>query len=281
MPNAMDATQHELRYVHAVYEAIGDHFNATRYRAWPQVDAFLERHAHGVVVFDNGAGNGKYALSVQRQHGYYIAGDRCRRLLRYARWQSDSRFTGDKEQVPFECVQADCLLLPFRSEVLDIVLSIAVIHHIATSQRRAAALIEMRRVLRTAGRGLVYVWAQQAVPARLRAQAQTTTDGLLLPWHRKFAAPVDRVADKSESSATTYLRYYHLFEDTELRQLVETANASSQDDQKEGYILQICREEFDHQNYVIEFEKETRCIIEDIRSVQEMQLEGHVPKMRQ
>jgi ubiquinone/menaquinone biosynthesis C-methylase UbiE len=252
----MDVVQYEQQYVHAVYEAIGDHFNATRYRAWPQVDVFLEHQAQNAIVFDNGAGNGKYALSVQRQRGYYIAGDRCRRLLRYAQWQSDSITSEKHMRVPFECVQADCLFLPFRKEAFDVVLSIAVIHHMATPERRIGALVEMQRVLRFGGRALIYVWAQQAIRGKLQAQAQRTEDGWLLPWHRTSAATAEGALIESLARSTVFWRFYHLFEDEELRQLVEAASDSYQSAQKEGCRLLICRETFDHQNYVIEFEKQ-------------------------
>ena len=42
----------------------------------------------------------------------------------------------------------DNLSLPFRDSSIDAVLSIAVIHHIATAERRVHALRELSRVLR-------------------------------------------------------------------------------------------------------------------------------------
>ncbi len=43
---------------------------------------------------------------------------------------------------------SDNLALPYRDESFDAVLSIAVIHHIATTERRVRAIRELARILR-------------------------------------------------------------------------------------------------------------------------------------
>jgi len=55
----------------------------------------------------------------------------------------------------------DNLALPFRDECFDAGLSIAVIHHFATTERRVAALKELARVLRIGGKLMVSVWAME------------------------------------------------------------------------------------------------------------------------
>ncbi len=45
---------------------------------------------------------------------------------------------------------SDNLALPYRDESFDAVLSIAVIHHIATTERRVRAIRELARILRYA-----------------------------------------------------------------------------------------------------------------------------------
>ena len=46
----------------------------------------------------------------------------------------------------------DNMSLPYKDDSFDAVLSIAVIHHIATTERRVRALRELARVLRVGGR---------------------------------------------------------------------------------------------------------------------------------
>lgn len=55
----------------------------------------------------------------------------------------------------------DNLALPFRDESFDAVLSIAVVHHFATIERRVHALKELARVLRIGGRLVISVWAME------------------------------------------------------------------------------------------------------------------------
>jgi ubiquinone/menaquinone biosynthesis C-methylase UbiE len=43
---------------------------------------------------------------------------------------------------------SDNMALPYRDESFDAVLSIAVIHHIATTERRVRAIRELARILR-------------------------------------------------------------------------------------------------------------------------------------
>ncbi|GBP50229.1 Probable tRNA methyltransferase 9B [Eumeta japonica] len=58
-------------------------------------------------------------------------------------------------------VVCDNLCLPFRDESFDAVLSVAVIHHFATAERRARTLRELARVTRIGGRLLLTVWAME------------------------------------------------------------------------------------------------------------------------
>ena len=46
---------------------------------------------------------------------------------------------------------SDNMSLPYKDDSFDAVLSIAVIHHIATTERRVRALRELARVLRVGG----------------------------------------------------------------------------------------------------------------------------------
>lgn len=49
----------------------------------------------------------------------------------------------------------DNMELPYKDDSFDAVLSIAVIHHIATTERRVRALRELARILRVGGRIII------------------------------------------------------------------------------------------------------------------------------
>ncbi|XP_068623167.1 serine-rich adhesin for platelets [Battus philenor] len=153
----------ERAYVHDVYEQAGDGDDAPRPPA-PALRAFLADLEPGSLVCDVGCGNGKY-LDLNPSV-YTVGGDRCTRLTAQARQQNN------------EVVLCDNLCLPFRDESFDAVLSIAVVHHFATVERRAMALRELARVTRIGGRLLLTVWAMEHEGRNFHSQ------DVLIPWHR-------------------------------------------------------------------------------------------------
>ncbi|XP_011694834.1 PREDICTED: uncharacterized protein LOC105454139 [Wasmannia auropunctata] len=150
----------EQAYVHEVYEQCAE--KTTQSKHWPRVYQFLQELEPGALVCDIGCGNGKY-LSVN--HSVFKIGvDRCKRFTDIAR---------EKENEVLIC---DNLALPFREESFDAVLSIAVVHHFATTERRVHALKELARVLRIGGRLVISVWAMEQKHRKFESQ------DVLIPW---------------------------------------------------------------------------------------------------
>ncbi|XP_045872544.1 alkylated DNA repair protein alkB homolog 8 isoform X1 [Meles meles] len=145
--SAREASQLEREHVHRVYEEIAGHFSSTRHTPWPRVVDFLKALPSGSLVADVGCGNGKY-LGIN-QDLYMIGCDRSQSLV---------DICGERR---FQALVGDALAVPLRSGSCDACLSIAVIHHLATAERRVAALRELVRLLRPGGTALVYVWAME------------------------------------------------------------------------------------------------------------------------
>ncbi|CAK0889880.1 unnamed protein product, partial [Prorocentrum cordatum] len=80
---------------------------------------------------------------------------------------------------------ADCLCTPFRSGSFDVVLSIAVLHHLSTEPRRVQALREAARLLRPGGELLVYCWSYEQDSERSRSRHRFPTQDVLVPWNRR------------------------------------------------------------------------------------------------
>ncbi|XP_076618628.1 class I SAM-dependent methyltransferase fire dancer isoform X2 [Colletes latitarsis] len=156
----------EQAYVHEVYEQCAE--KTVQSRHWPRIYQFLEELEPGALVCDIGCGNGKY-LSVN--HSIFKVGvDRCKRFTDIAR---------EKENEVLIC---DNLALPFRDESFDAVLSIAVVHHFATTERRVHALKELARVLRIGGRLVISVWAMEQRHRKFESQ------DVLVPWPKAYCA---------------------------------------------------------------------------------------------
>ncbi|XP_006134278.2 putative tRNA methyltransferase 9B isoform X1 [Pelodiscus sinensis] len=158
-----EASQLEKDHVHSVYEKIAPHFHDARYKAWPKVQQFLSDQEPGSLIADIGCGNGKY-LHINSQT-YKLGCDYCFPLVESAR------------NVGHEVMVCHSLYLPYRNECFDTVLSIAVIHHFSTKERRVRAIKEMARILRVRGQIMIYVWAMEQKRRKFEKQ------DVFVPWN--------------------------------------------------------------------------------------------------
>ncbi|PYH92026.1 S-adenosyl-L-methionine-dependent methyltransferase [Aspergillus ellipticus CBS 707.79] len=202
---------YEEENVHEVYQQIANHFSATRYKPWPIVERFLKDLKPGAVGLDVGCGNGKY-LAVNK-NVFIVASDRSANLARIAR-----------EHQPHSTVMADILNLPHPDSYFDFAISIAVIHHLSTPDRRVQAIREILRTLKPAttdspgGRTLIYVWALEQKGSR-RGWDKGDQQDVMVPWVLKGRPS----ADTPPSQPKVFHRYYHLYQASELEQDINRA----------------------------------------------------------
>ncbi|XP_015244795.1 PREDICTED: alkylated DNA repair protein alkB homolog 8 isoform X1 [Cyprinodon variegatus] len=142
-----DATRLEEEYVHRVYDSIASHFSSTRHTPWPRVCHFLSSLPPGSVLADVGCGNGKY-LGVNPKL-ISVGCDRSGALVQICAERG------------FNVFVSDALSVPLRTASCDACISIAVIHHFSTQERRLAAVRELVRLLKPGGQALIYVWAYE------------------------------------------------------------------------------------------------------------------------
>ena len=138
----------EEQHVRRVYDAIAWQWHGTRYKAWPRVVEFVRSLPHGSLVADLGCGNGKLAPACAESGLAAVGCDFSSELVRIA-----------AREMRMEALVADCLALPYRDASFDAALSIAVLHHISSVERRRALVSETMRVLRAGGVALFYAWA--------------------------------------------------------------------------------------------------------------------------
>lgn len=161
----------EAENVHKVYDTIASHWNHTRYKAWPRVEAFVRSLPKHSLVADLGCGNGKNLPHVKEACGFAVASDISAPLARIA-----------AEEHGASCMVADCLTTPLRAGIFDAVLSIAVLHHLSTPARRIQALREAARLLRVGGQLLVYCWSYEQDDERSRSRHRFVAQDVLVPW---------------------------------------------------------------------------------------------------
>ena len=193
-----DVRRYEETHVHQVYEDIASHFSSTRYKPWPIVERFLRDRAPGSIGVDIGCGNGKY-LTVN-PNIFILASDRSANLVKIA-----------SQHQPHSSLVADSLNLPHPLGFFDFAISIAVVHHLSTPQRRIQALAAILGLLRqpmgaeTGARALIYVWALEQKHSR-RGWDEGDDQDVMVPW----------VMKQGPEPGKTFSRYYHLYRQGEL-----------------------------------------------------------------
>ncbi|RDW83112.1 putative tRNA (uracil-5-)-methyltransferase TRM9 [Coleophoma crateriformis] len=198
--------KYEEQHVHEVYEQIASHFSSTRYKAWPIVKQFMQSLTPGSVGLDVGCGNGKY-LAVN--HDVFIIGsDRSSNLVKIA-----------SQHQPHAAIVADTLALPHQAASFDFAISIAVIHHLSTPERRTEAVAAILECLKDEGKALIYVWALEQKDSR-RGWDEGSEQDLMVPWVMKIGK---KNSPSGEATEKTFHRYYHLYRSGELESNIAAA----------------------------------------------------------
>mmetsp|Transcript_271 Transcript_271/g.314 ORF Transcript_271/g.314 Transcript_271/m.314 type:complete len:258 (+) Transcript_271:34-807(+) len=219
----IDPVNQENDFVHTVYNEIAPHFSQTRYKPWPIVEKFLLNQKDYSIGLDVGCGNGKY-LSVNKKL-FIIGTDRSDGLIDCAKKLSNNTYNVGV---------ADGLNLPHPSNTFDFAISIAVIHHFATVERRILAIKHILEKMRSGGEVLIYCWALEQENSR-RGYKEGDDQDILIPWVLQNKQPkkdkakgncrkkdqqsdsslVIKEEQKPDAPETKY-RYYHLYKKGEL-----------------------------------------------------------------
>ncbi|XP_053259100.1 probable tRNA methyltransferase 9B isoform X2 [Podarcis raffonei] len=163
-----EASQLEKKHVHNVYESTAAYFSDLQGKAWPRVRQFLLEQKPGSLIADIGCGTGKY-LGVNSQV-YNLGCDYCGSLVEIARNNG------------CEVMICDNLNLPFRGQCFNAIISVGVIHHFSTQQRRIKAIKEMARVLVPGGQMMIYVWAMEQKNRHFEKQ------DVFVPWNKALCS---------------------------------------------------------------------------------------------
>ncbi|OAG28841.1 alkylated DNA repair protein alkB -like 8 [Nematocida displodere] len=221
----------EQKHVHAFYEDSSKEFSATRFKTWPKVEYFYQKYVKDTdVVVDAGSGNGRNTFFPERT----LSLDYSHGLLSIARERQSGAFYGRVDL-------ADAF--PVRASSCDVAISIAVIHHLSTEERRLAAVRHMVEVVKPGGYLLVYVWSDtpEGAPAKF-VSLQAIEDTSITETMPKVVANDVFVGWKKQNMLN---RYYHLFQEGELENLVSTCNVDIMEQGKDhGNYFIVCQKQY-------------------------------------
>ncbi|MDD5750637.1 MAG: class I SAM-dependent methyltransferase [Candidatus Pacebacteria bacterium] len=187
------------------YNRIAEDFSNTRHLVWQEIDFLFDYIKPDDKVLDSGCGNGRYSPLIKARGGRYFGVDSSEELIKIAK----SRYPAEDFQT------ADVLNLPFANDFFDKIYSIAVLHHIPSRELRLKFFSEAERALKKNGLLVLTVWKFKRWQERvlllkyniLRAlgKSKLERNDLFLPWQNKIP------------------RYYHFFNEQELRKLAGEA----------------------------------------------------------
>ena len=202
----------EKHSVQDIYNTISNHFDNTRHFVWPSVKEFLEGLPKYTLIADIGCGNGKNMCHLNNDY-LFIGMDFSIKLLDIC----------SKKKLE-TCVANNCIL-PFKNNIFDNSISIAVVHHLSTPELRLQAIDEILRITKPNGLIMIQVWA-------FERDFNKTFDSqdAMVPWKTK---------------TDTYYRYYYLFKINELDTLIS----------KSKYKNTIVKSYKERDNYIVIFHK--------------------------
>lgn len=192
------------------------------------VEQFLHGLPDGSIGLDVGCGNGKY-LDVNSKV-FIIASDRSVdhlnavcfiQIATLTKLDSSANLVKIASSHHLQTsIVADNLALPHPCSSFDFAISIAVIHHLSTRDRRIEALSAILETLQpvdqvgnneyNGGRALIFVWALEQKSSR-RGWDEGDKQDVMVPWVMNQKS--DREAGKSPR---IFHRYYHLYRHGEL-----------------------------------------------------------------
>ncbi|WP_117591773.1 class I SAM-dependent methyltransferase [Haloprofundus halophilus] len=191
----------------ATYDAIAEHFAATREYPWPEVESFVAESTadeQATRALDLGCANGRHCELLSEHAARVVGLDVSRELLREARKRATER------GFDVSLVHGDAARLPFRAETFDLAVYVATLHHLTTREARVDSLDELARVLRPGGRALVSAWSTE---------------------HGKFeeSEGFDTTVDWTLPGGERVPRFYHIYDPDEFRDDLDSSGLAPVD----------------------------------------------------
>ena len=201
-----------LKIVHDNYRDIAAQFDVTRKKyIWPELAKVLSGLKDGDSLLDVGCGNGRLIENLGNNNISYLGVDNSEELIKLA-----------KINYPEQNFKVlDILKLETLTQKFDLVISVAVLHHLPSQELRFEALKNLKSVTTPGGQIIFSVWKLwsnkkykkylwQNIWQKLTFKSNLDFGDLLFPWKNNRGEAVSE-------------RYYHAFTKRGLKRLLNLA----------------------------------------------------------
>ena len=178
-----------------IWDEIAAGWTNWRQRPEPVVEKLSKEWKPGKVL-DIGCGNCRNLFP------FAFAGFECSGMDFSSKMVEIAKENCKRNNVKVNLEIADADKLPYKNSSFDFVISLAVLHHLDTHEKRLKAIEEIKRVLKPGGKALITVWN------KLQWKFVFKPKDIYVPWNRK---------------GMEYLRYYHFFTHWEFIRLAKEA----------------------------------------------------------
>lgn len=203
----MSLPEIEQNFVKNVYENISEEFSQTRHSVWNSVKLYIDSLDSNSTLFEAGCGNGKNLA--------------YRPELQTFGCDITQNFVDICECKNLNVKLCDVTCLDYPNDYFDNTMSVAVLHHLSTKERRTKGIEELVRVTKEGGSIFIEVWAQEQ-----KHILNKDTEGMK-KCKIKFGCENQDIyvpfKNKVDGSVLGK-RYYHVFKENELEDLISNIN---------------------------------------------------------
>jgi len=211
--NSLSALKKEIK---EAYDTIAYDYERVRKKPWHVLQGFFNETSllekRGCNLLDVGCGNGRHAYWLDEQ-GFHTYGiDISKNLIQIATTKTENI-----ARKP-DFIVGDSAHLPFKNDAFEVVLLVALLHHLPSHNERYQTLAEASRVLKKGGNAIISVWRLwqkrflkhilKEFLKRIIGKGQQEFGDIYRRW---------RTSDKRYE----VYRFYHLFRCKEIKDLIK------------------------------------------------------------
>jgi SAM-dependent methyltransferase len=215
------------------YNTIALDYDLKRKKPWSTLIEFIsylkeKNYSFNGYCIDLGCANGRHFLLFKKSCDRLIGLDNSMEFLLIAKenLKNSIRYSGESLK-NFEFILADLKYIPFRSQSIDNIFSIATFHHIKGRKNREKAILDLSSIIKNSGFLLLTVWRRW----QRKFKPYFISDWIKRRFNLKYRQEQMRfdlyefgdklVPWKGSRGQKPYVRFYHLFSKREIKKLLK------------------------------------------------------------